>query len=335
MAKNPKFSEYLTKLSRLASTKERDQLPTVTLFWGTNEHLIYKGTTTFQRIVQKWGEIPILSCEGKSISDFNSLFEQRGLFSSQQCTIVRRIEQNKQFAALLQNLSAPLSSEQLLCINYTSTSLPAKVVHELDRIAAIVVPCFDPLPHELASFTASLAQKKQLPMNTDAIDLVIKMHGNDLAAIENCLDHLALLFIKPDQMLCIKDIEPYLSHTKSEHIYRLEHYLAHRETPAALALMIELLRNGEQPTSVLAILAGFVRKAFRVHHIMQSGQDLRSASRHLNLPVHVVGSYINYTRSRPRSALAELMLKCQKCDEYLKSSRREPETLLFQLILEY
>ncbi|MBB6285039.1 DNA polymerase III subunit delta [Geobacillus subterraneus] len=123
---------------------------------------------------------------------------------------------------------------------------------------------------ELRAWVRQRIEGQGARVDDEAIDVLLRRAGTQLAALANEIDKLAL-FAGPGGTVEAAAVEQLVARTPEENVFVLVEQVAKRDIPAALQTFYDLLENNEEPIKILALLAGHFRLLAQVKWLAQAG----------------------------------------------------------------
>jgi DNA polymerase III delta subunit len=337
------YQDYVAAMAGLADAVKRGALPPVLFIHGASDFLIAKTVKVVREHWQGRGDLQTLDAVELDESKLAALMGQSSLFDPASLFVIRRLEQAKSAGKWLKSARpAQGGGVNHLCFVQEGGTLPAGVKAELTRLEAYELPCVEPWPNELTPLIGAMARRAGLPLQQDAVQLLLEAVGADLTKLENEITRLALIFAAPPAAepqaippFAAAALAPMLGMLREDFVFELDNLLLQRQYAKAQALLTGLLQRGESALALLGILARHCRLAIRVHEAQRrAGRPLnpRDVAADLRLPFGVARSYTQYVaKAKPRTFAAALTL-CQETDQQLKSSGIAEELLLGRAI---
>jgi len=123
---------------------------------------------------------------------------------------------------------------------------------------------------ELRAWVRKRIESQGAQVDDEAIDVLLRRAGTQLAALANEIDKLAL-FAGPGGTVKAAAVRHLVARTPEENVFALVEQVAKRDIPAALQTLYDLLENNEEPIKILALLAGHFRLLAQVKWLAQAG----------------------------------------------------------------
>lgn len=208
----------------------------------------------------------------------------------------------------------------------------------------------------VAELVKRRAEEYGLAFHPEAMDLFVMMAGENSRQIENELEKLDLYLGEDQRKVQPDDVRAIVSQTRGSVVFELGNALAQRNLPLSLALVDELLAEGEAPIAILlAAVVPKVRNLFAARQLEErygvSGstynQYQASLEKHVparekdRLPKKKDGTGLNVfplfmsAREAKAFTLAELqnaLEECLRANRRLVTSGLDPVIVLNQLL---
>lgn len=185
----------------------------------------------------------------------------------------------------------------------------------------------------LRSFLQNEARGRQLRVDADAIAALLDAVGNDLPALDDALERLAL-YVGDNPRIRLRDVETCVSRVRVESIWALVDAVSQRNAKQALGATASLLADREPPLRILAMVARQLRMVARMADALGQGQPPATAAKAAGAPPFKANDLANAARRFDQQAFARAFKTLAHTDIALKSSRRPPERVLEGAIIE-
>lgn len=179
-----------------------------------------------------------------------------------------------------------------------------------------------PFDRDMPQWLANRASKKGIPLDGQAIMLLLERVGKDIAALDSSLESLAL-FIHPRKQITGKDVESLLGRSVQEDVFALMDDLLDKNSYAALKRTEDLFRDGVKSFELVSILSG---QLDRMNKVMSGAEDLK-------IHPYVMEKLEKQCRKLTKEKLVWMIRQVLSCDEAIKTSQIEDRVCLEGLIL--
>ncbi len=130
----------------------------------------------------------------------------------------------------------------------------------------------------------------------------------------------------------LKDVETLVVSEKKNKVWDLTDMLAGGQRKAALSLVENLLREGEQPAMIVGALAGTYRRLIEAREIPATTNKFQAAQR-LRMPPDAAAIALRNAHRVPKKRLLAALSALADADSQLKSSNPNPRALLEFLLV--
>ncbi len=195
--------------------------------------------------------------------------------------VIRDAEQIKQGEAFEDYIHKPCESTLMVWVT-AKADLRKRPFPTLARCAT-VIRCAPLRDHELTKWIASCGHARGLSFSEEA-RYCIKTHlGNDLFAIDQVLERLALSDLP--QPLSLSLVQQALSGGRPRTVFELIDHVCDRGMQRSLSCLYTLLDDGESPLGLLAMLLRQWRMMAIAKQALEQGQDESAAAEACGLPI--------------------------------------------------
>jgi DNA polymerase-3 subunit delta len=112
-------------------------------------------------------------------------------------------------------------------------------------------------------------QSHKLKADYGLVDAIVQISGSQLGVAEQEIAKLALVFSQ-DKPILLREAEKYLSPSAELNVFQLMEYVTGKKYAAALELLAEILRRGEEPFRLLGLLRYQLRQLVRVRQMQEA-----------------------------------------------------------------
>ena len=241
-------------------------------------------------------------------------YSQRGLLSTVTLYIIRSSDEH---LPLWRSL-AKIGSSNAFLFNCHRKSLSAGFQKLLTEIEAEIVACPDPRPRAYIEVIGKIAKEHELDIDTDGRWALIEACGYDLNNITNEIRKLRWIFGR--KILNRDEIAPCLGLLRKDQCFNIVDMLLAGKYSKAQLFVENLTRQGENPLSILGMIAYLLRNVIA---ITEEGKPLSK------LPPFVVDRYRNYRQIDRAKAILDL---CQQADMEIKTSKISNDLVVYNVI---
>jgi DNA polymerase-3 subunit delta len=175
------------------------------------------------------------------------------------------------------------------------------------------------------------AQRHGKSIDAEATQLLIDCIGNDLVALDNEIQKLAI-FVGDQSAIKKQDVQDVVGELRAHTAFELCDAVGFQDVPKALALLSLLLEAGIAPTHILWDLR---RHLVRLAKVGEMGRENRSKAQimaSLRVPNRHIGKYIEQAANFHEMDLEEMFARLYETERNLKRSRQEVRTAMTLLI---
>lgn len=190
------------------------------------------------------------------------------------------------------------------------------------------VQAFDgPKPRDLAAWIRGRAQRLQLTVDDEAIDLLAAAIGPQTELLEKELDKLRAY--AGGQPIGARDVRLLVAEARAANVFELGDKVAQGDRTAALALLDHLMRDGEHPLKVLQLLVRHFRQLVEAREAATAGELAQRAHVAAWVAERAWSQARRCPPDRPRAALGALLA----ADGAVKQGRCEATEALLLAVL--
>lgn len=254
------------------------------------------------------------------------------MFGRKRLVMVQDIDSwsKDQLQQLLPYLERPQSSA---CLVLTAT--PGKGLDRIEaaveatgRVVTFTAPSDRDAPRWLRERAASRGKR----MTLDAAGLLFEQVGIDLYRLEMELDKL-IQYVGERETIRLEDVAEAVSSQRSCSVFELLDHIGRGEKRLAVNALRRLLRAGEAPLAILALITRRLRLVWQATDALKRGVSLPDLARELRLPPTVTKKYIEQSKAFTTEELRRFHGAVCRADLALKSSGTNPEWVLEDLVI--
>lgn len=305
------------------------------LLYGTETFLIER---ELKKIINKYriDEISItkydLSIDSlKSILDDSmtiSLFEDNKMIVVNNSNIFNRGKSDDNVDLLVQYLSNPNPSTIIVFINPNATIDSTKKISKLIKEKGVVKELNASSPNEVIKEICT-----GYKINRDCINLLIDRVGNNISIIESELKKLMIYKIE-DKVITKEDIINLTSVNIDTDIFKFIDYIIQKEKDMAMKIYNEMIKQGEEPIKIIALLASKFRLMYQAVELTRSGCSQQDISSTLGVHIYPVKLAIQAGLKYNNKLLLNYLDKLADLDISIKTGKIDPVLGLELFILD-
>lgn len=173
-------------------------------------------------------------------------------------------------------------------------------------------------------------QNKNLPFK--AASLLLEQVGLDLFRLERELDKL-VAYVGNRETIEVGDVKEAVSYQRSFSIFELLRFVSRCERSRAVHSLRNLIRAGEPPLAILALMSRQIRILWQSKDALANGLSISELSRQLHLPQFVVKNYAQESSLFSEKELHKIHTAIRAADLALKGTGTSPELIMENLVL--
>ncbi len=207
-----------------------------------------------------------------------------------------------------------------------------KLKKAVEKGRGIYVDCPRPKPRDLPRLAEGVLSEHGLRASRDGLYALVEAVGEDLTALFQGVEKLALYIGKPGEVQA-KDVAEVVADTRSQSFFALTDAVAEGATDRALRVLNYVLRDGESPLVIIGHLGRHFRNLSRVQALDRKGENVERIRANLGLHPFVVKKCILQLRRFTPEVLSNHLLALSKCDLQLKRGRLPDNLALEKLVI--
>jgi len=186
----------------------------------------------------------------------------------------------------------------------------------------------------LEDWLARRARDAGARLTPEAGRLLIESSGDDLRVLAHEIDKLST-YVGRGGEIRVEDVRALTPIARQTRVFDLTDALARRDRKRALALLHELLANGESPLGIVALTAYQTRALLQIKTLSERGLRPPQIAQQAALAPFVVEKSLPLARRFTFAQLEGAHRSLLEIDTALKRSRTTPEMALDLLVLEF
>ncbi len=173
---------------------------------------------------------------------------------------------------------------------------------------------------------------KDYEINTMTINLLIDRVGSDLLILENEINKIKL-YKDNDKKIDENDIINLTTKTSYEDIFKLIDYIIEDNKEKSLEILIEMIKNGEEPIKIIIILANQIRIMYQSKVLLKKGLSEKSIADSLSIHPYRVKLALQKGRRYTEDILLNYLSELADIDYGIKSGKINKDLALEMFIL--
>lgn len=186
----------------------------------------------------------------------------------------------------------------------------------------------------LDDWLAKRARAAGAKLTPEATRLLVESSGDDLRTLAHEIDKLSA-YVGRGGQIRLEDVRALTPIARQTRVFDLTDALARRDRRRALALLHELLANGESALGIVALTAFQTRTLLQVKTLAERGLRAPQIAQQAGIAPYAVEKSLPLARQFSFAQLEAAHRSLLEIDTALKRSRATPEMALDLLILEF
>lgn len=305
------------------------------LLYGTEQFLIEQ---ELKKIIKKYkiDEISItkydLSIDSlKNILDDSmtiSLFEENKMIIVNNANIFNRGKSDDNIDSLVQYLANPNPNTIIIFINPNATVDTTKKITKLIKEKGILKELNTSNPVDMIKDICT-----DYKIDRESINLLINRVGNNMSIVENELRKLMLYKID-DKTITKEDIINLTSVNIDTDIFKFIDHIIQKEKDMAMKIYAEMIKQGEEPIKIIALLASKFRLMYQATELTRSGYSQQDIANTLSVHIYPVKLAIQAGLKYNSKLLLKYLDKLADLDISIKTGKTDPVLGLELFILD-
>lgn len=314
---------------------EKGEFSPIYYFYGDEPYLMERATNRLlERLVDPASRDFNLNiyyateCKGEDILDASQTMP---MFADWRVVLVKRGQALSQAVLdhLLPYVQDP-SPTTCLIIQGEKIDQRKKFFTELKKSGALV-ECKRPYENQLGGFIRSEASVHGKKVDPAASELLVHLVGNNLQELAAQLEKVAL-YIGQRGSIVLDDVRTVVSDTKVDSVFELANAVGNRNLSAAMRRMQTILRDGEAPLMVLAMVTRHFRQLWQVREMMDKRLPEPEIGKKLGINPYFLKGVVSQAGNFPVSDCRKLFERLFSADLAMKSGGK-PAMILGDLII--
>ena len=191
-----------------------------------------------------------------------------------------------------------------------------------------------PLGAQLDDWVIRRARSQKRRISPEAARMLVESLGDNLRMLAGEIDKLGT-YVGEGREIGAEDVRALTPIARLSKVFDLTDALGRRDTATALALLHELLAQGESPFGIVALTAFQTRSLMQVKLLSDRGMPAHQIAATAGLAPFVVDKSLRLARRFTVAQLETAHRTLLEIDTVLKRSRMTPELALDLLVLEF
>lgn len=194
---------------------------------------------------------------------------------------------------------------------------------------------FDPLQDgELARWCAGKLKPMNKKISRSALTALTGMAGRDLTRLSGELEKLAAYLGDDRPEITEADVTAVVSPSVEYNVFQLLGSLLSADMEKAMQTLQSLLRNGEEPMRIMALLSTQLRQMTHMKYALDAGRTVQSVQEQLNMHPYAAKQTARLCSGLSAGWLSGMYEKCVEWDFEIKSGRLRDREALNALVLQ-
>jgi DNA polymerase-3 subunit delta len=185
-------------------------------------------------------------------------------------------------------------------------------------------------PESTAALASQMAKELGAEIDRDAAAMLAEISNGAPARMRVEIEKLAT-YVQDRGLIAVGDVEALVVAARKNTVWQLTEMLASRNRAAALALLDNLLREGQQPVMIVGALAWMYRKLIEARDLPAHFSGFQ-ASRPLGMRPEAAETAVRQAHRIPKKDLLAGLAALADADSRLKSSNPDPRATMEFLI---
>jgi DNA polymerase-3 subunit delta len=190
-----------------------------------------------------------------------------------------------------------------------------------------------PYNNEISHWILFMAKDLGKTIEHPSVYLLQELMGNALQEISHALEKLSL-FIGERKKITQDDIATVISSLRTESIFELVDHIGNRKLVEALITLSQLLKSGEQPLKLLALIVRQFRMINKARTLMNQGLKPAEITKALKIPEFVWVKLYPQINKFSEKKLMDCFQQMWETDIALKTRSTPKKLVLEKLIME-
>lgn len=196
-----------------------------------------------------------------------------------------------------------------------------------------LVECKRPYENQLAPFIREEARGLGKRIEPAAAEMLVYLAGNNLSELVAQLEKVAT-FVGARDTVTVADVREVVSDTKVESVFDLANALGERDLAKALRSLSTILRDGEAPLMLLAMIARHFRQLWRVRELAARKVPSQDIARVTGINPYFLKGVTDQARKFTVADLVAVFEALYAADLALKGGGGKPSLTMERLVMD-
>jgi len=269
------------------------------------------------------------------LRDFLQVYTSYPMMASHRLVVLRESEKltGEVLGGLVEAIETPLETTILIAVG-GKVDMRRKFFQQIAKKGRAVdfrVPYDNQVPQWIQQYT----RRKGIKIEAEAADLLGLLVGKNLRELASEIEKLQT-YLGDGEPLTRQAVEKGVGASRSTSIFDLTDAIGERNGPKSLALLQEVVEQGEDPNRIIAMLSRHFQLLLKAQVLMNEGNLPRDAmARELGVSPFFLGAYLNQAQNYPNRGLWGGLGAMLQADSRIKSQGRRLESLTMDLLIEH
>ncbi len=272
---------------------------------------------------------------GKKLSQIIDSANQLPAFSDSRLVVVDNFKspktKTKEETVLKDYVKNP-SLSTVLVLKFKDGKIPAS----LSKAAVgngVSVDFKDPYEKQIPYWVKEIASNYGKTVKPGVAEYFVNFVGTDLKKIDNEIAKLAS-YVGERKDITLKDVDDLVSDTKVETIFAFIDSLSGKNLKDGLRMLEKIIRSGEMPGRIIAMLSRHYRILWKVKKGLKTGMPRAEISSFCGISPYFLPKYTEHAKAVSYASLSKVISLLAKADLELKSINISKKLLIEKLCLD-
>lgn len=254
-----------------------------------------------------------------SASHVRDTAEMLPMMSPKRVVVYKNIEEvkEKEWEVLFPILENPVESTVLILVA-EKVDKRKKFFKKISE-NGIVVEMKRPYENQMPMWVEYIAQKNDVEISREAVQMMIQFVGNNLSEIQNEMGKLRS-FIGERNKIEAEDVLKSVSHSRIENVFDLANAIGRADRAQALTCLAHLLEQGQNEVGALAMISRHIRILATLNEGQKEGLTGMRLSARAGIPQFFLKDYMDQARTWSEQKIRKTMHALHDTDKAMKSS---------------
>lgn len=190
-----------------------------------------------------------------------------------------------------------------------------------------------PYENQLPAFVREEASAHGKRIASEAAELLVYFIGNNLQEIVSQVEKVAMYVGRRDA-ITVDDVRAIVTDVKADSVFDLANALGDKNHGKAIRNLHTLMRDGEAPLMILAMISRHFRLLWKVLELVEKKTPSQDIPKLAGVTPFFISGFVAQSKKYNRHEMKEVFEKLLETDLQLKSSKIKGSFLLERLITE-